>query len=45
VGRLYTNVAELWGRWVFSGHVETRLAPPHHANSSGVHGAAWLWPA
>jgi fructokinase len=43
VGRLYTEVPRLWGRYVFSDHVATRLAPPVHGDSSGVRGAARLW--
>ena len=42
--RLYRNVPELWGDFVFSDHVETLLKPPVHGDSSGVRGAAWLWP-
>jgi fructokinase len=45
IGRLYTNVPRLWHRWVFSDDVQTRLRPPRHGDSSGVRGAAWLWPA
>ncbi|MES9966119.1 MAG: ROK family protein [Sedimenticola sp.] len=45
IRRLYRNVPERWGSYVFSGEVTTRLAPPHHGDSSGVRGAAWLWPA
>jgi fructokinase len=41
--RLYTNVPGLWGRYVFSDRVDTRLLPPRHGDSSGVRGAAWLW--
>jgi fructokinase len=44
VMRLYTNVPKLWGRYVFSDRVNTRLEPPVHGESSGVRGAAWLWP-
>lgn len=44
IGRLYETVPKLWGRWVFSDSVATRLAPPKHGDSSGVRGAAWLWP-
>lgn len=40
---LYANVPELWRPYVFSDHVETRLLPPVHGDSSGVRGAAWLW--
>jgi fructokinase/N-acetylglucosamine kinase len=42
--RLYANVPRLWSRWVFSDRVFTRLVPPKHGDSSGVRGAAWLWP-
>ncbi|MBI2359897.1 MAG: ROK family protein [Deltaproteobacteria bacterium] len=44
IERLYTNVPKLWGRYVFSDRVDTRLVPPRHGESSGVRGAAWLWP-
>jgi predicted NBD/HSP70 family sugar kinase len=43
VKRLYEAVPRLWGRWVFSDRVDTRLVPPAHGDSSGVRGAAWLW--
>jgi fructokinase len=42
VERLYANVPALWGRWVFSDIVRTRLARNRHGDSSGVRGAAWL---
>jgi fructokinase len=42
--RLYETVPRLWGRHVFSDVVRTRLLPPAHGDSSGVRGAAWLWP-
>lgn len=42
--RLYAAVPRLWGAQVFSDHVATRLLPPRHGDSSGVRGAAWLWP-
>jgi predicted NBD/HSP70 family sugar kinase len=45
VGSLYRNVPATWGRWIFSDRVDTRLVPPKHGDSSGVRGAAWLWPA
>ena len=44
IKRLYTRVPELWGRWVFSDVVCTRLARNRHGDSGGVRGAAWLWP-
>ena len=42
--RLYANVPKIWNRWVFSDRVDTRLVPARHGDSSGVRGAAWLWP-
>ena len=50
IDRLYTNVPRLWGRFVFAaeGDVEsrllTRLDSARHGDTSGVRGAAWLWP-
>jgi fructokinase len=43
--RLYDRVPRLWSRYVFSDRVDTRLVAPRHGDSSGVRGAAWLWPA
>lgn len=42
--RLYRNVPELLLAYVFSDSVRTVLLPPKHGDSSGVRGAAWLWP-
>ncbi len=48
IHRLYQQVPRLWSPWVFSAGrdevVRTRLAPARHGDSSGVRGAAWLWP-
>ena len=44
IGRLYENVPRLWQRHVFSDRVDTRLLRHRHGDSSGVRGAAWLWP-
>ncbi len=41
--RLYDRVPKLWGAFVFSDRVDTRLARAAHGDSSGVRGAAWLW--
>jgi len=41
---LYTRVPAIWGRYVFSDHVATRLVENVHGASSGLRGAAWLWP-
>ena len=45
IDRLYAKVPERWGRWVFSDRVDTRLVRHVHGDSSGVRGAAWLWPS
>lgn len=46
--RLYESVPALWAEYVFStGEAEpvrTRLVAPKYGDSSGVRGAAWLWP-
>jgi fructokinase len=41
---LYDKVPQRWQRYVFSDRVITRLLAPAHGDSSGVRGAAWLWP-
>ena len=43
--RLYEQVPRLWGQWIFSDAVSTRLVRAKHGDASGVRGAAWLWPA
>jgi len=40
---LYTEVPKLWGRYIFSRTVATRLLPAVYGDASGVRGAAWLW--
>lgn len=47
--RLYERVPRLWIPYVFAAGavadcVRTRLAVAKHGGSSGVRGAAWLWP-
>jgi fructokinase len=42
--RLYAAVPSLWSAWVFSDRVDTSLVRNVHGDSSGVRGAAWLWP-
>ncbi len=42
VSVLYDAVPRLWGRYVFSDQVTTRLVPNRHGDSSGVRGAAML---
>ncbi|MEI7612137.1 MAG: ROK family protein [Betaproteobacteria bacterium] len=43
IERLLTQVPALWGEYIFSDQVRTRLCCNHHGDSSGVRGAAWLW--
>jgi fructokinase len=45
VERLYDAIPKLWGAWIFSDRVDTRLVRNAHGDSSGVRGAARLWPA
>ena len=42
IERLYKRIPELWGRWVFSDRVDTKLVKHRYGDSSGVRGAAWL---
>ena len=44
IKRLYTEVPRLWSQYVFSDRVATRLVQARFGDSSGVRGAAWLWP-
>jgi len=49
IDRLYTRVPPLWSDYVFARGREreksrTRLVRAAHGDSSGVRGAAWLWP-
>jgi fructokinase len=44
IDQLYEAVPLLWGKFVFSDTVATRLVRAAHGDSSGVRGAAWLWP-
>jgi fructokinase len=44
ISALYEHVPRLWARYIFSDRVATPLLPPVHGASSGVRGAAWLWP-
>lgn len=44
VDRLYQTVPVLMKKWVFGGECETSVLKAQHGDSSGVRGAAWLWP-
>ena len=45
VASLYDEVPKQWGAWIFSDRVDTKLVRNAHGDSSGVRGAARLWPA
>jgi fructokinase len=47
IEQLYSRVPQLWKQYVFSEPelIVTKLLPPRFGDSSGVRGAAWLWPA
>lgn len=44
VQRLYHTVPALITPWVFGGECRTPIRQAVHGDSSGVRGAAWLWP-
>lgn len=43
--RIYTDVPQRLPKYVFGGEAETPLVQARYGDSSGVRGAAWLWPA
>jgi len=45
IDQLYSRVPECWDQYVFSDRVDTRLLQAKYGDSSGVRGAARLWPA
>lgn len=44
LGSIYRNVPPLLERYGFGGGIHTPIVPARHGDSSGVRGAAWLWP-
>jgi fructokinase len=44
IARLYTRVPPLLKPFVFSDSTDTPIVAARHGDSSGVRGAAWLWP-
>ncbi len=44
ISRLYDNVPALWQEYSFSDSIITPLVKAKYGDSSGVRGAAWLWP-
>ncbi len=44
VGRIYANLPAIMRRYVFGAECDTSVLPATFGDSSGVRGAAWLWP-
>jgi fructokinase len=44
ISRIYKNVPTRLKDYVFGKEADTPLVPAKHGDSSGVRGAAWLWP-
>ena len=44
VDRLYKTLPQIIKPWVFGHECETPILKAQHGDSSGVRGAAWLWP-
>jgi fructokinase len=44
IPRLYRNVPARLEEYVFGKEADTPILPAKHGDSSGVRGAAWLWP-
>lgn len=41
---LYEQVPQRWGKYIFTDRCKTMLLRAKYGDSSGVRGAAWLWP-
>jgi len=44
IDMLYTGLEDMIARYAFSDAVDTKVVRAMHGDSSGVRGAAWLWP-
>jgi fructokinase len=44
IARLYEQLPALVARYAFSDGIDTPIVRARHGDSSGVRGAAWLWP-
>lgn len=44
ISMLYERLPQILPAHVFTDRLDTRIVPPVHGDSSGVRGAAWLWP-
>ena len=42
--QLYAGLSALVGYYAFSDGIDTAIKQAAHGDSSGVRGAAWLWP-
>lgn len=45
IGRIYTDIRTGIEAYAFSDSISTEVVQARHGDSSGVRGAAWLWPA
>jgi len=45
IDAIYDGLLALVARYAFSDGLDTRIVRAQHGDSSGVRGAAWLWPA
>lgn len=44
VEEIYDMVPQVWAKYIDSDIIKTKIVPPRFGDSSGVRGAAWLWP-
>jgi fructokinase len=44
IDALYSGLADLIAAFAFSDDINTKIVKAMHGDSSGVRGAAWLWP-
>jgi fructokinase len=44
VAELYDRAPPVMARYIFSDVLKTKIVQAQHGDSSGVRGAAWLWP-
>ncbi|MDQ2834029.1 MAG: fructokinase [Acidobacteriota bacterium] len=44
IGHIYEELPKRLSRYVFGGEVSTQVVAAKYGDSSGVRGAAWLWP-
>jgi len=42
VEKIYEDVPEIWGKYIYAQNPKTKLLPARHGDSSGIRGAAWL---